>query len=66
MARILLNPKEASEYLGVKESTMAVWRCKKTYSIPYIKVGGLIRYEKKDLDKWIKTRIRRFRGCNEQ
>ena len=32
----LLNPKEVSQLLGITEDTLAVWRCNKTYNLPYI------------------------------
>lgn len=53
---ILLTPKEASAYLQIKISTLAVWRCNKTYCLPYIKYGGKIRYFKTGLDNWLKSR----------
>ena len=55
MNNIYLTPKELSEYIGVKESSLAVWRTNKTYPIPYIKVGGLIRYNKEAVDNGLKV-----------
>lgn len=52
----LLSAKEASEYLGVTEGTLAVWRCDKRYSLTYIKVGHLVKYRKSDLDSFIASR----------
>ena len=58
----LMSPKELSEYLGVKESSLAVWRTNKTYPLPYIKVGGLIRYNKDAVDKWLESRTKNTGG----
>lgn len=57
-----LSPKELSEYIGVKESSLAVWRTNKTYPLPYIKVGGLIRYNKEAVDQWLESRSRNTEG----
>jgi len=61
----LMSPKELSEYIGVKESSLAVWRTNKTYPLPYIKVGGLIRYNKDAVDKWLESRTKNTGGRHE-
>lgn len=61
----LMSPKELSEYLGVKESSLAVWRTNKTYPLPYIKVGGRIRYMKESVDKWLESRTKNTGGRHE-
>ena len=50
---ILLNVNEASMYLNMKVSWLrsAVFQ----RQIPFIKLGRLIRFDKKDLEKWIET-----------
>ena len=45
----LLNPKQAAEFLTLKESTLAIWRCTQRYDLPFIKVGRSIAYDLKDL-----------------
>lgn len=59
----ILNPedsrfdtKQAAEFLGVKPETLEVWRCTKRYSIPYIKIGRLVRYSKISLTRWMDSR----------
>jgi excisionase family DNA binding protein len=52
----LFNPKESSEYLGVTEKTLAVWRCTGRYAIPFIKVGRLVKYRKSALDTFLDRR----------
>jgi hypothetical protein len=56
MNNIYLNTKEASRYLHIKISTLAVWRTNKTYNIPYTKCGGKILYKITDLDNWLTSR----------
>ena len=58
MTEVLLNPREASIYLGVKRDTLAVWRVNRRYDLPYIKVGRLIKYRLSDLDNWLRDRTR--------
>jgi predicted DNA-binding transcriptional regulator AlpA len=45
----LLTRKQASEFLGIKENTLAVWKTNRRYPLPVIKVGRLVRYRKSDL-----------------
>ena len=52
----LFTPKEASEYLGVSQDTLSVWRCVGRYNIPFIKVGRLVKYRKSSLDAFLESR----------
>ena len=52
----LLTNKEASAYIGVLPGTLEIWRCTKRYSIPFIKVGRLVKYRKSDLDYFLDER----------
>jgi Helix-turn-helix domain len=45
----LLNSPEAAEFLSVSKITLAGWRCSKRYSLPYVKIGSLVRYRQADL-----------------
>lgn len=49
----LLTRKEAAEYLGLSEGTLAVWKTTKRYPLPLIKVGRSVRYRQSDLDKFL-------------
>lgn len=49
----LLNRKEAAEYLRTTESALASWASHKRYSLPFIKIGGLVRYKLSDLEDFI-------------
>ena len=52
----LISPQELAQYLGVSVNSLAVWRTNKTYPIPYIKVGGKIRYDIDDINQWLNNR----------
>jgi excisionase family DNA binding protein len=54
-----LTNREAAAYLSVTAGTLSVWRTTGRYSLPYLKVGRLVRYRRSDLDEWLKTRVHR-------
>ena len=49
----LLSRREAAQYLGVAEHTLAVWHSTQRHSLPIIKVGRLVKYRRSDLDAFI-------------
>lgn len=49
----LLTTKQVSEYLAIKESTLITWRCTRNVEIPYIKIGGCVRYRKSQLEQYL-------------
>ena len=52
----LLTETEAAACLGVEPATLAVWRCKKRYALPYVKVGRLVRYLETDIAAFVAKR----------
>ncbi|QEZ47469.1 helix-turn-helix domain-containing protein [Cupriavidus oxalaticus] len=52
----LLTNDEAAAYINVTPRTLEVWRCTNRYSLPYLKIGRLVRYRKADLDAWLERR----------
>ena len=52
----LLTPKETSRILGVTTDTLAVWRCRKRYALPFIKVGRKVMYRPADINRFLKRR----------
>ena len=52
----LLSRRQAAEYLGVTEHTLAVWKCTRRYDLPVVKIGRLVKYKKSDLDAFIERR----------
>ena len=49
----LLTRRQAAEFLGVKENTLAVWACNQRYDLPYVKIGRLIKYRRADLEQFV-------------
>jgi excisionase family DNA binding protein len=59
----LWDAKQVSEYLQVKPGTVRAWTC--CGIIPHVKLGpgakGLVRYSKDEVDRWIRSNLRRER-----
>ncbi len=49
----LLDPKEAAAILGKSQQTLAWWRCSKRYNLPFLKVGGRVLYDERDLIQFL-------------
>lgn len=58
----LLDNSEAAEFLGVSPTTLTTWRSTKRYDLPYVKVGGSVRYDEADLVGFIESRKVRVTG----
>lgn len=54
----LRNEVEAGQILGVKPTTLQIWRCTQRYPLPYVKVGRLVRYRQSDLDAFLTLRTK--------
>lgn len=52
----LLTAQQAATLLGLEAQTLATWRCKKRYSLRYIKVGSQVRYRRSDIDRFLSER----------
>ena len=57
---MFMDIKTLSEYLNIKTSTLYAWVSRKR--IPYIKIGGLIRFRKEEIDPWVES----FRKSSEK
>ncbi|MGA7181260.1 MAG: helix-turn-helix domain-containing protein [Thiobacillaceae bacterium] len=53
----LLTRRQAAEYLGVKEKTLAQWATAGRYGLPYIRVGRKAMYRQSDLDAFIERNV---------
>lgn len=53
----MLSRKETAIFLNVKIRTLAMWKSHKRHKLPYIKVGGYIRYRSSDLMKFLERGI---------
>jgi len=58
-SRVEIQPHEASwgvpevaKYLQVSQDTVRGWIWKQT--VPFVRVGGLIRFSKAEIDEWIR------------
>ncbi len=54
----LYDDPEATEFLGLKRGTLAVWRSTGRYKLRFIKIGRKVRYRRSDLIAWIESRTR--------
>ena len=51
-----LDPRTAAEVIGVKPSTLALWRSTGRYNLPYVKAGRLVQYRLTDVVKFLMRR----------
>lgn len=51
-----MSPNDAAAYLGIKTTTLAMWRSTKRYPLSYIKVGRLVQYRRAHLDAFLASR----------
>lgn len=51
----MLTTEEAADYLGMTSTTLNAWRCSKAIRLPYVKMGGAVRYRKSELEKFIEA-----------
>ena len=49
----MMTRKQASEYLGIKEQTLACWSSNNRYGLPYYKIGRKVKYKLEDLQNFI-------------
>lgn len=52
----LLTRKQAAEFLGCKEITLASWKSTNRYNLPVVKVGRLAKYKYGELLRFIDRR----------
>ena len=53
----LLNIHQLSEMLNVKPKTIYHWT--HIGKIPYVKLGGLLRFDQADIERWLKIQKQR-------
>lgn len=53
----LLDTKMAGAYLGTPPKTLVTWRCTGRVKLPYVKIGGNVRYRLSDLDAFIAANV---------
>lgn len=57
-----VDDKQAAEALGVKPTTLAVWRSTGRYKLPYLKVGRLVKYRISDIAEFLARRTANHSG----
>lgn len=45
-----LTPKQVSALLRIAEGTLAAWRSTDRVKLPYVKIGGAVRYRRSDVE----------------
>lgn len=58
----LLDDAQAAAALGLKPSTLGVWRSTGRYALRYLKVGRRVKYKAGDLVEWLESRARLHTG----
>ena len=54
----LLDPEPTAEILGISPGTLQVWRSTGRYDLPYVKVGGRVKYRPEDIQAFIERRTK--------
>lgn len=58
-AEQLLTPEETAALLRLSEHTLAAWRRTGSSSdLPWVEVGGKIRYRRGDISRWLEARTK--------
>lgn len=55
-ANLLVPTLAAAGLIGIKQQTLALWRCERLHALPYVKVGSRVLYRFGDLRKFIDSR----------
>jgi len=56
----LLTIDQLSEILQVRKNTLYSWVFSR--KIPHIKIGGLLRFQEKEISKWIDAQVKENRN----
>lgn len=49
----LMTSAQAAAFLGVRKSSLAADRCRRSWGIPYFKLGSAVKYSRGDLEKYL-------------
>lgn len=47
---------KTAQYLGLEPHTLNVWRSARRYGLPFVRVGRLIRYDARAVERWLQAR----------
>ena len=59
----LLDVEELAHYLKLQKQTIYNWLSQR--KISGIKIGGVWRFDRKEIDKWLKSQVRRVRDIKQ-
>jgi hypothetical protein len=51
-----LTTQQAAEFLNLHPGSLAIWRSKRRYNLPFVKIGKKVYYYEADLVAWEKSR----------
>ena len=52
----LLTPREVADRIQLDSRTLANWRASGAETLPYLKIGGRIRYAPEDVETWLDSK----------
>ena len=58
-ASLLVPTLAAAGLIGIKQQTLALWRCERQQALPYVKMGRRVYYRFADLQEFIESRTLR-------
>lgn len=56
----LMTADDVANFLGV--TRMTVYQLKSRHEIPFLKVGGSLRFEKNAIEKWVEAQMTSSKG----
>lgn len=59
----LLDVEELAKYLKLQKQTIYNWLSQR--KISGIKIGGVWRFDKREVDRWLRSQARRARGARQ-
>jgi hypothetical protein len=51
-----LPPPDNGRRLGVAVDSLSIWRCTEAISLPYVKIGRLVKYFRSDVEAYLQSR----------
>lgn len=54
MDKRFIGVDDLAQYLGLSRGTLYVWVCQR--KIPYLKMGGALRFDLREIEGWIKDK----------
>lgn len=53
----ILTPEQAADLLQIPSTTLAVWRSTGRVAIPFVRIGGHVRYPRAELEQYLAERM---------